>query len=143
MMKLVNSVEILAVETTGNMEDVALKIAKDFAKYFGGFNMYDGQGGWMNASGELITEKHIKVQASFGEAKEHAQDVGTDYTDVVGTIYSAVFSASKNQDAVSLKLNDDLYIIDTDKLYGTDSEAMEKASEVLKLVEEAVEASIK
>lgn len=135
MMKLVNSVEILAVETTGNMEEVALKIAKDFAKYFGGFNMYDGQGGWMNASGELITEKHIKVQASFGEAKE--------CEDVVGTIYSAVFSASKKQDAVSLKLNDDLYIIDTDKLYGTDSEAMEKASEVLKLVEEAVEASIK
>lgn len=104
-MKLQNSIEVLVVETTETMEERARLIAKEFASKFGGYNMYEGVGGWVSDEGELVQEKHIRVSANF--------DNSLSQSEVILTACNAVIYASNKQYAVSLVINGTLYILDT------------------------------
>lgn len=104
-MKLQNSIEVLVVETTEAMEERAIMVAKEFASKFGGYNMYEGVGGWVSGDGELIQEKHIRVSANFDNSPSESE--------VVLTACNAIIYASHQQDAVSLVINGTLYIFDT------------------------------
>lgn len=96
------TIEIIVVDTTDDMKNIALDIAKDMANTFGGFNMYEGIGGWVDDEGNLVQEKHMRVSANAMTLEGHSE-----------AIADMVKKASVNQDAVSLVIDGTLHIIDT------------------------------
>lgn len=57
---------VIVPETVVNYEAVSDAISITFANVFGGFNQYEGNGGWVDDSGKLVKEKHIRVEG-FGD----------------------------------------------------------------------------
>ena len=57
------NLSIIIPESVECYSQVADHVSKVFARLFGGFNQYEGRGGWVDDSGELVSERHIKVEA--------------------------------------------------------------------------------
>lgn len=60
---------VVIPESVENYDVVADNVSIVLAKVFGGYNQYEGNGGWVDDNGELMKEKHIRVEA-YGNFEE-------------------------------------------------------------------------
>ena len=107
--KLENIIKIY-VPSTVNVNQVAnteaglIDVSTHFAKWFGGFTIIDGFGGWVSEALGRVTEP-VKIVYSFcdSEALEaHVQHV-VNLAEKIKKLYS--------QESVSLEINNKLYFI--------------------------------
>lgn len=60
---IMKKLSILVPESVVEYAQVADMVSIEFANKFQGFNQYEGNGGWVDGNGQLVKEKHIRVEA--------------------------------------------------------------------------------
>lgn len=97
------TLSIIIPESVVNYELVANDVSKVFAKLFEGFNQYEGNGGWVDEAGNLVSEKHIKVESFVKPGYMEAEKLSK--------ILSVFLKVDNNQDCIAVQFDGNASII--------------------------------